>query len=59
MATQTNQASSPPPDKFKGDGDSARRFFQRFELYAASKEWTTEAKKATQVMLLLGDASFD
>ena len=48
-----------PPEKFKGEGDSARRFFQRFELYAAAKEWTDNAKKATQVMLLLGDAPFD
>ena len=49
----------PPPEKFKGEGDSARRFFQRFELYAAAKEWTDDKKQATQVMLLLGNAPFD
>ena len=49
----------PAPEKFKGEEDSARRFFQRFELYAAAKEWTDDAKKATQVMLLLGDTPFD
>ena len=52
-------ASFPPPDKFTGGGDSARRFFQRFEIYATAKEWTNDAKKATQVMLLLGDSPFD
>ena len=48
-----------PPEKFRGGSDSARRFFLRFELYATAKEWTDDAKKATQVMLLLDNAPFD
>jgi hypothetical protein len=52
-------AKLPPPDKFKGEGDSATRFFRKFELFAAAKEWTDDVKMATQVMLLLGDQPFD
>ena len=48
----------PPPEKFC-EGTSATRFFRKFEIYATAREWTDDAKKATQVMLLLEDKPFD
>ena len=48
-----------PPEKFRGEGASALRFFRKFELFADFKEWTDDKKKATQVMLLLDGEPFD
>ena len=59
MAVLSGMSKLAPPDKFKGEGDSATRFFRKFELFAAAKEWTDDKKKATQAMLLLGDQPFD
>lgn len=46
------------PTKFQ-KGDSATRFFKRFEIACECLEWTTDDKKAKQVLLLLGDEPFD
>ena len=46
------------PDKLQKN-ESATRFFMRFELACKCLEWTEEATKASQVMLLLGNDAFD
>ena len=46
------------PDKLH-KGQSASRFFKRFERVCTCLEWTDDAKKAAQVMLLFGDDIFD
>ena len=40
-------------------GQSAARFFARYEAVCTCMEWTDDAKKAAQVILLLNDELFD
>ena len=46
------------PDKLQKN-ESATRFFMRFELACKCLDWTEEATKASQVLLLLGNDAFD
>lgn len=46
------------PDKLKR-GESAARFFARFDAVCTCLEWTDDAKQAAQVILLFHDDLFD
>lgn len=47
-----------PPEKLQ-KGESAKRFFARFEAYCKVMEYTDDALKASQVLMLLGNEAFD